>query len=77
MDKLSTAVKDELTRLIGNSHVGQQLFDHLVHGGPWDGKLVILLWIWGQTHCCGGWEGSVMSCHADRNLNKCKKMKTF
>ena len=43
VDELSAAVEDQLPGVIGHPDVGQQLLDHLVHGGPGDGELVIIV----------------------------------
>ena len=43
VDELGAAVEDELPRVVGDPDVGQQFLDHLVHGGPGDGELVILV----------------------------------
>ena len=43
MDELSAATEDQLPGVIGHPDVGQQLLDHLVHGGPGDRQLVVII----------------------------------
>ena len=48
VDELCATVEHQLPSLVGNPDVWQELLDHLVHGRPGDGQLVILLWL---TRC--------------------------
>ena len=43
VDELGAAIQYQLPGIIGHSDVGQQLLDHLVHGSPGDGQLIILI----------------------------------